>query len=100
MQGRPSGRFADLLAFEIARARTLYADARRGLPALSPSGRLTALAGSELYASILTRIEEMDYDVLDTRAHVSTRRKLRALPGIATTFARLSWSITPPGSGI
>jgi phytoene/squalene synthetase len=61
---------------------------------------LTALAGSELYASILTRIEEMDYDVLDTRAHVSTRRKLRALPGIATTFARLSWSITPPGSGI
>ena len=100
LDGRPSGRFADLLAFEIARARTLYADARKGLPALSPSGRLTALAGSELYASILTRIEEMDYDVLDTRAHVSTRRKLRALPGIATTFARLSWSITPPGSGI
>ena len=92
VRGRPSGRFADLLAFEIARARALYADARRGLPALSPSGRLTAMAGSELYAAILTRIEEMDYDVLDTRAHVSTRRKLRALPGIATTFARLSWS--------
>ena len=34
------------LAFEIARARALYANARRGLPALSPSGRLTALAGA------------------------------------------------------
>ena len=100
MRGRPSGRFADLLAFETARARSLYADARRGLPALSPSGRLTALAGSELYATILTRIEEMDYDVLDTRAHVSTRRKLRALPGVATTFARLSWSIPAPGGGM
>jgi hypothetical protein len=31
----------------------------------------------------------MEYDVLDSRAHVSTRRKLRALPGIATTFAPL-----------
>src|SRR5918993_3074559 len=92
LEGRPSGRFADLLAFEIARTRALYADARRGLPALSPSGRLTAMAGSELYAAILTRIEEMDYDVLDTRAQVSTPRKLRALPGVATTFARLSWS--------
>jgi phytoene synthase len=90
VRGRPSGRFADLLAFEIARARALYADARRGLPALSPSGRLTAMAGSELYATILTRIEEMDYNVLEARAHVSTRRKLCALPGIAVTFARLS----------
>jgi hypothetical protein len=43
---------------------------------------------------ILTRIEKMNYHVLDTRAHVCTRRKLRALPGIATTFARLSWSIS------
>ena len=94
VQGRPDGRFAELLAFEIVRARALYEDARRGLPALSPSGRLTALAGSELYATILTRIEEMDYDVLTTRAHVSTPRKLRTLPGVATTFARLSWSIS------
>jgi 15-cis-phytoene synthase len=100
LRGRPNGQFADLLAFEIARARALYADARRGIPALSPSGRLTALAGSELYATILTRIEEMDYDVLDTRAHVTTHRKLRALPGVAATFARLSWSLTAPGGGM
>jgi phytoene synthase len=92
LRGRPSEQFADLLAFEIERARALYGDARRGLPALPPSGRLTALAGSELYASILTRIVKMNYAVLDTRAHVSTRRTPRALPGIAITFAHLSWS--------
>jgi phytoene synthase len=97
--GRRSGRFSELLAFEIARARALYADAHRGLSALPPAGRLTALAGSELYATILTRIEELDYAVLETRAQVSTRRKLRAVPGIAATFARLSWSAATPGGG-
>jgi phytoene synthase len=94
LQGRPNGGFADLLTFEIARARGLYADARRGLPALSPSGRLTALAGSELYATILTRIEENGFDVFATRASVSTGRKLAALPSIAAAFVRLAW---PPG---
>lgn len=93
---RPNGRFRDLLAFEIARARGLYADARRGIPALAPSGRLTALAGGALYATILTRIEEMDYDVFAARAHVPTRRKLGALPGIAAAFARLSWPLPAP----
>jgi phytoene synthase len=91
LAGRPNGQFADLLAFEIARARALYAEARQGLAALCPSGRLTTLVGSELYASILTRIEEMEYDVFAGRAYLPTSRKLRALPGIAVTFARLSW---------
>ena len=90
--GRPSGKFVDLMKFEIARARRLYAQARPGVPALSPSGRLTALAGSELYARILNRIEESGYDVFGHRAHVPTGRKISALPGIAASFVRLSWS--------
>jgi phytoene synthase len=90
LRGQPNGRFADLLAFEIARARGLYADARRGFPALAPSGRWTALAGSEMYAAILTRIEENGYDVFGARASVSTSRKLGALPGIAAAFVRLA----------
>ena len=53
---------------------------------------LTALAGSELYARILNRIEESGYDVLGARAHVPTGRKISALPGIAASFVRLSWS--------
>ncbi|MCD6028626.1 MAG: crtB [Thermomicrobiales bacterium] len=94
LAGRPNGHFQDLLAFEIARARALYADARRGMPALAPAGRMTALAGSTLYATILTRIEEMDYDVFATRAHVPTGRKLGALPGVAAAYVRCSWPLT------
>ena len=90
LAGRPGGRFRELLAFEIARARSLYAAARPGIAALSPAGRMTALAASRLYASILTRIEELDYDVFTTRATVHTRRKLGALPAVAFDFARMT----------
>jgi phytoene synthase len=93
LRGRPSGRFRELLAFQAARARGLYAEARRGLPALSPSGRLTTLAASELYASILTAIEESDYDVFGARAYVPNARKLGALPGVAAAFVRLAWPL-------
>ena len=89
LSGRPVGRFRDLMAFEIARARNLYASARPGIAALSPAGQMTALAASRLYASILTRIEELDYDVFNTRATVHTRRKLGALPAVALDFARM-----------
>ncbi len=78
--------FTDLVAFEIARARALYADARQGFPALSPSGRLAAVAGCELYAAILNRIEDMHYDVFSARARVSRARKLGALPRITAAF--------------
>jgi phytoene synthase len=89
LAGRPVGRFPELMAFEIARARSLYAAARPGISALSPAGQMTALAASRLYASILTRIEELDYDVFNTRATVHTRRKLGALPAVALDFARM-----------
>ncbi|MDF3042023.1 MAG: crtB [Thermomicrobiales bacterium] len=93
--GRPRGRFRELLAFQVARARNLYVQARRGIPALSPAGRLTTLAASEFYATILRAIEERDYDVFGARAYVPTGRKLAALPGLATDFVRLAW---PPGA--
>lgn len=89
LAGRPVGRFRELMAFEIARARGLYAAARPGIAALSPAGQMTALAASRLYASILTRIEELDYDVFTMRATVHTRRKLGALPAVALDFARM-----------
>jgi phytoene synthase len=92
LHGRPGDRFRDLLAFQVARARGLYAGARRGFPALSPAGQLTTLAASELYAMILTSIEERDYDVFGARAFVPNGRKLSALPGVAAAFARIAWS--------
>jgi 15-cis-phytoene synthase len=89
--GRPSGRFRDLLAFQVARARDLYVQARRGIRALSPAGRLTTLAASEFYATILTAIEERDYDVFGARAYVPNGRKLAALPSVAGAFVRIAW---------
>ncbi len=89
LAGRPNGAFADLIAFEIARARDLYESARAGVPALSPAGRLTTLASSHLYGKILNRIEEQDYDVFGSRAYVPTQRKLRAMPTVAAAFLRL-----------
>jgi phytoene synthase len=77
------------MAFEIARARDYYASASLGVPALSASGRFTALASARLYGGILTRIEDQNYDVFAARAHLSTRRKLRALPTVTADFFRL-----------
>jgi phytoene synthase len=88
--GQPNGRFRELLAFQVARARDLYVQARRGIPALSPAGRLTTLTASELYAAILTAIGERDYDVFGARAYVPNSRKLAALPSVAADFVRLA----------
>ena len=90
LAGQPGPRFPELIAFQIDRARTLYADARRGVPALAPSGRLATLAASRLYAGILTEIENMDYDVFRARAHVSSARKVRAVPAITASFVRVA----------
>jgi len=98
LDGKPNGHFADLLAFEIARARRLYAGAWRGLPALAPSGRLTTLAASRLYAAILDAIEEQRYDVFDRRACVPLPRKLAALPGIAVAFVDLALQAPADGN--
>lgn len=87
--GRPNGQFQELMAFEIARARGYYASARLGVPALSAAGRFTALASARLYGGILNRIEDQQYDVFAGRAHLSTRRKLRALPNVTADFFRL-----------
>jgi phytoene synthase len=90
LAGQPGPRFPELIAFQIDRARALYADARRGVPALAPSGRLATLAASRLYAGILTEIEEMNYDVFRARAHVSSARKVRAVPAITASFVQVA----------
>jgi phytoene synthase len=90
LAGTPGQGFRELMQFQIARARSLYASARHGVPALDSYGRFTTLLAGDLYARILNRIEAVDYDVFQSRAHCSTTRKLFALPGITSTFVRLS----------
>jgi phytoene synthase len=90
LAGCPGAGFRDLLAYQIQRARTLYANAAHGYRALSPSGRLTALAAARWYADILTEIERMNYAVFTKRASVSLRRKMLRAPGIFLSFLRFT----------
>ena len=90
LAGQPGGRFRELMAFQIDRARSLYASALRGVYALSPSGRFTTLAATKLYSGILREIEALDYDVYRMRAHVPASRKLRSMAGASSDFLRMS----------
>ena len=99
LAGKPGRQFRDLIAFQIRRARALYAAAAPGVCSLAPSGRITTLAASRLYAGILAEIEALDYDVFRARARVAGHRKVRALPGVAAAFVRLSISSTGAPAG-
>jgi len=89
LRGRATGRFPELIAFEIARARALYQDAQLGIAALAPAGQIATLASSHLYSKILNRIEEEQYDVLSERVYVPTHRKMAAIPTIAGSFIKM-----------
>jgi phytoene synthase len=90
LAGRPNGQFRDLVAFQIERARGLYAQAREGIPALTPAGRFTTLAASHFYAGILREIEAQDLDPFRGRARVTSARKVRSLPRVAVSFIEFS----------
>ena len=66
----------ELMRFEIDRNRALYRRADAGLPMLQGAARRCVGTARELYAKILDRIEEADYDVFSARARVPTWRKL------------------------
>lgn len=73
--GRRSPAFHNLMQFQIARTRRLYALGRAGLPFLHPRGRFAVDLASRLYARILNRIESSRYDVFSRRAVVSRPEK-------------------------
>jgi phytoene synthase len=66
----------NLMRFEIGRARQLYASADEGLAWLPTRSAACIKAARLLYSRILVEIESNGYDVFETRARVSTGRKL------------------------
>jgi phytoene synthase len=68
--------WVDLMRFEIARCRSLYAEADRGIARLPPSSARCVRAARVLYSRILERIERQHYDVFTARARVPTWEKL------------------------
>lgn len=86
--GRPTAAFVEMMRFEIARARSLYAEGAAGLSALPGDGsRQTAAVMATVYGGILGAIERNGYDVFTTRAHLTTWQKIKRLP-LALRVAR------------
>lgn len=87
--GAPSGDFTGLMRFEIERARQLYESALAGYASLDLVGQFATLASAHLYGKILGQIEALEYDVFSERAHVSTFHKVREMPYIVRSVARI-----------
>ena len=63
-------RWRDLMAFEIARARSLYACAMPGIALLAPDSQRCAMACAAGYSGILGAIEAIGYDTFSMRARL------------------------------
>jgi phytoene synthase len=78
----------ELLRFEIARTRELYAEAQPGIAMLHPTSRDCISTAFRLYGGILDAIERADYAVLDRRVTVSLPRRLAvAVPALVRATA-------------
>jgi len=81
--GRTPPQVRELLAFEVARTRRLYAEAEPGIDMLHPSSRDCIRTAFELYRGILGAVEKADYQVLDRRVGVPLPRRFRvAVPAL------------------
>lgn len=78
---RTTPHLAEMIAFQIGRARSLYTEGACGLAWLPDDGsRLTASVMSVVYAGILEAIERNCLDVFAGRAKLSTLDKIVRLP--------------------
>jgi phytoene synthase len=68
--------FVELMRFQIARVRAMYAEAEPGIGLLASESRFTVRLALSLYRRILERIEANDFDVFTRRAYVPFRTKL------------------------
>ncbi|MDD5129314.1 MAG: phytoene/squalene synthase family protein [Candidatus Omnitrophica bacterium] len=80
LEGRIDKNFKDLLSFQIDRCRQFYDDSLQGVKLInSRFDRFVVLCMKEVYAAILKKIEENNYDIFTTRAYVSKPEKIRLI---------------------
>ncbi len=85
--------FANLMMYQVERARTYYADGNAGIRMLNPDGRFAVKVASDVYRQILVRIEESNFDVFEHRAVVSPAQKYwLTMRNMAFPIARYSAS--------
>ncbi|HEV3496797.1 MAG TPA: phytoene/squalene synthase family protein, partial [Actinomycetes bacterium] len=99
---RASAAVAELLAFEVERARAHYRAAAPGIGLLAPSSRPCVQVAFDLYGGILDEIERAGYQVLDRRVRVPRRRRAAVagrhlLAARAAARAERRVSVTTPG---
>lgn len=75
---RVTPEWIELMRFEIARTRELYASADLGVSMLPPASAQCIATARRLYSGILDRIEAAGYDVFSSRVSVPTWQKVRA----------------------
>ncbi len=71
--------FANLMQFQIDRAREYFANGRQLLPYLSPRSRACPAALGLIYGGVLNKIESGGYDVFRERIGLSKGAKLRLM---------------------
>jgi 15-cis-phytoene synthase len=98
-RGQVDESIRNLLAWEIERARGLYASAAPGIDLVEASSRDCLRTATTLYAEILDEIERADYDVFSRRVQVGlTRRASVGLTGLRGAWtARRGAPPTPTG---
>ncbi len=79
---RMSDEFRDLMRFQIARARSYYSSADKGIPMLASDSQVPVRLARHNYARILDQIEANGYDVFTHRAYLSLSRKMAILPRV------------------
>jgi len=75
-------KFREMLKFQIDRARKYYNRSDKGIALLNADSRLPVCMARHNYSRILNKIEENNYNVLDTRAYLNYTEKLSILPKI------------------
>ncbi len=98
-----SPRVAELLAFEVERARAHYRAAEPGIQLLAPSSRPCIRVAFDLYGGILDEVEGAGYQVLHRRVRVPRHRRLgvagrHLLAARAAARAERRVSVITPGA--
>ncbi|GBF90247.1 phytoene synthase [Raphidocelis subcapitata] len=78
--GKTDDRWRRFMAFQIERARTVFAEAEAGVNLLQGNARWPVWSALILYRQILDAIEANDYDNFTRRAFVPKWRKFASLP--------------------
>lgn len=80
--GKFDENFQQMMKFQVERAREYYEKGEKGIPLLEKDSRFTVLLASRIYAKILDKIENLDYNVFSARAHTNKSQKLLSIPKI------------------